>query len=94
MTDSSGHQQQMEHLGTRAPYRLLCDKIPSQTGVQIIMAVVNTKPLESVLGGKNNGIQGLIGGKRMPSWIRLHATYKARMRPYTVDREIVPEEEK
>ncbi len=93
---STGEQELMKPLGDNGPYRLLCDKLPAHTGVTIIEAIANTTSLEKAFreGNTNKfrgiGPNGLLEMKTIPRWVRLHSTYKAGPRPYSVDKQIEP----
>jgi hypothetical protein len=87
--DATGEQQQMQKFGNEGAYRLLCDKLPANTGVTVLVACVNMRPaMQSLFGG--NSFTGLVGPKVMPESVMIKANYRARMRPYSISKNIVP----
>ncbi len=75
-----GHQESgSAPLGVRAEYHLLCDKLPGDTGIQVIAAVVDPISPEEMMAGK---FKGLLKPKRIPAWLHFHISYRAGARPY------------
>src|SRR6266481_1871582 len=84
---SDGRQQLMTPVGYKAPYRLLCDRLPAHTGISLIAALANTDSLERSGGSKQqqgeHGVNDFLGPKRIPRWVKYHASYKVGLRPYS-----------
>jgi hypothetical protein len=90
-TQSQNGTQEFPHnLGINAPYRLLCDKLPGNTGIQITVALANTKSLEEALQNGGSNLTSLLGPKRMPRWDLFHFSFKAGPRPYNWDSRVKP----
>jgi len=87
-----GHQELMHHLGSQNDsYHILCDKIPGNIGVEVVVAVENTNELQDLFSGQSKQLDSLIGSKMMPSVIKYHMKYKVGIRPYSWGGSIAPQ---
>jgi hypothetical protein len=76
MRSQDGSQQIVPHSGELSPHRLLCDKLPADTGVRVVAALVNDKDLNH--------------SKMMPASVHFSALYKVGLRPYSWEGQTMP----
>ena len=89
----SAHDSQsdvFQPLGENAIIHFSCPKLPKDSTVQFLIAVVN---MDAFMRSAENGKQldlpfGLYGPKIKPQWLKIKAEYKATFRPHVIERKV------